>query len=368
MFSNNRMISGRQFQRLVVMDWFGKAMLLLTHISGLMDGAEYIVALAAGLIVVFVYGVLVWKLAQMIPADFYDYISERMGRGVAYIVSFLYFAYAFVNLIFLMRFFSAIVHNYILQEVPEQYFLILILPAAVYTANGGLEVRGRVSEILYPFLVYPVLFLLIFSLQSVEMRYLDVPDIRLDADMGRYMLRTVSAFGGMGIFLFAATQVEPREDVSRRLRNAILITGGIVLFSAVAVLGCFGRTGFRAQEWPLFALMSSADIPGGFVQRWDVLAVSFFIPGFLAAAGASLFYEKLLVEKVFQRRAGAWTMAALAAAAYIGALLCGSYQTAERMYRLIGGQMIIPAAMAVTMILFIIEWEKGKKKCRKRRK
>ena len=145
MFGGNQKISGRQVERLLVLDWVGKAGLLLPRFAGRASGRSFLMSLLFAILLTLGYTWCVHRLSRRIENDFYSYVCFRLGRPTAVFLCFIYWMYAFVNVLFLLRLFAAIGVTFVLPETQEWVLMVIAALAGVYAASGGLEVRARFS-------------------------------------------------------------------------------------------------------------------------------------------------------------------------------------------------------------------------------
>lgn len=354
MVADNGKISTRQLGRMVVLDWIGKAALLLPGLASGVSGRSFILSLVLGVGLSLAYGRLVGYLASGVRGDFPSYVEERLGRLCARLLMFLYFGYAFLNTVLLLRLFEEIALTCILPEASGELLMGVLVLGAVYIVSGGLEVRARVSEVLCFTALAPMALLLVGAAFTGGSGYLVPGQVELSPEMAGNGLRVFMVFGGMGIFLFVAPRLEERKEMGRTLMRAVAVTGLAAAALLLAAINAFGEAGMRAFPWPVITLMSSAEIPGGFLQRWDVIFTALLLGTFFAAVSAGLFYMRRLAGGLLGKdRPAAGPLMALFV--YAGALWCASYETAARVYTVLGGYLCVPLLVGFTLLLAVVE-------------
>lgn len=360
MISGNQKISQRQVGRMVILDWLAKATLLLPGFAAGADGRSFVLSAVFGVLLALAYAWLVGWIGKGAEQGFAAYAEERLGGGCARIFFLICFGYVFLNTVFLLRLFGVIAVTFILPEASAEVLMGVVLLGAVYMVSGGLEVRARVSEVLFSVIVYPLLLLLICAAFSTDSGYLTPGKASLSLKTAEHGLQVFMAFGGMGIFLFLTPFMNERGKLGRTLARSVAAVGlaGIALF--LAAIGAFGEAGMRASSWPAVTLMSSAEIPGGFVQRWDVIFTGLLLASFFASAGAGLFYLRRLGADLFHREAPL-PGPVMALLVYGGVLWCGSYETALRAYTIAGGYLCVPLLVLFTVLLAVVEQAKRRK-------
>lgn len=360
MISGNQKISQRQLGRMVILDWLAKAALLLPGFAAGEDGRSFVLSACLGVFLALAYAWLVSRVWKRMDREFAAYAEERLGGGCTRFFFLICFVYVFLNTIFLLRLFGVVAVTFILPEASAEILMGVVLLGAVYMVSGGLEVRARVSEVLFAVIVYPLILLLVCAAFSADSGYLTPGKAALSLKTAEHGMQVFMTFGGMGIFLFLAPFMSGKEKLGRTLMRSSAVVGlaGIALF--LAAIGAFGEAGMRASSWPAITLMSSAEIPGGFVQRWDVIFTGLLLASFFAAVGAGLFYLRRLGADLFHREAPL-PGPVMALLLYGGALWCGSYETALRAYTVAGGYLCVPLLVLFTVLLAVVERAKRRK-------
>ena len=361
MFSENEKISSRQLKRLIVLDWIGKAGLLLPLFIENSDGRSFTVSLLIGLALTIGYVCLTAWLGGRIQEDFFGYIQNRMGRGAALCLCLIYWLYAFVNTIYLVRLFGEVAGTFLLPEIDQEILMAMAAATGCYGAWFGLEARARTADALYRILLIPLGVLLLAAAFYVRPDYLEPGQADFSLQLLQHGLQVFIAFGGAGIFLFAAPRVEKKQEYGSALKKSVLIVGCAVLAMFLTAIGTFGEGGVRALPWPVITLMSTVEVPGGFLQRWDVVFTGLLLTTFFLASSTGMFYIRLMTEQLLPWRKGRIYLALASLAVFLAACWCKTYETAARVYVVVNGYILIPLAVGFTCLLCLIEWNKKRR-------
>ncbi len=362
MFSENERISSRQLKRLVVLDWIGKACLLLPLFIERSDGRSFTVSLMIGLVLSLFYICLISWLGRQVQNDYFGYVQNRMGKGAALVLALVYWLYAFVNTVYLVRLFGEVAGTFLLPELGQEILFALVVAAGCYGAFQGLEGRARTAEALYGILLIPLGILLLAAAIPIRSEYLSPGQAALSLEMLGHGLQVFMAFGGAGIFLFVAPRVERKKEFGKALRRSVVIVGGAALAMLLTSIGTFGEEGVRALPWPVITLMSTVEIPGGFLQRWDVVFTGLLLTTFFIAVSTGMFYIRLMSEQLLPWRRPKVFLLFGALAVFLAACWCKSYETAARVYVVVNGYVMVPLAVGITCLLALIEWNKKRRK------
>ena len=90
MYSNNLKISLRQLKRLLVFDIFSVGIIVVPRIVAGYTGYDGIPAIIIGVILAFLYAVIMISFVRHINGAYLDYSEESVGKVVTFLFSLLY--------------------------------------------------------------------------------------------------------------------------------------------------------------------------------------------------------------------------------------------------------------------------------------
>lgn len=317
MFSHNKKISARQMKSLLIMDGLARLCLLLpVYLTGRSLGS-IVGCLAVGLLGWLWFSVLLARACQEqtgagidtgnLSGDFFIRIGCLCGKGCAWIVYLIGFFYFLAHTAVFMNLCAELAGTYLLPDVPIPVLVVLPLMAGLYLAYSGIEVRGRVSELLTPLLLF--LFLVMVSVGAYGLKLQPGEEMLLRADhrlmSGSY--EVFASLGGMFLPILAAFLGQTGKngekegpEIGKIIRRAAcwrLIPAGILLFLTVA---SFGTRGMMAFKFPQIRVMSNVTVPGGFIQRWDVFFLAILLFSLAITVGSGFWYMNLILERLWK--------------------------------------------------------------------
>lgn len=369
MFANNEKISIRQLERLLCLDWTAKFCLLLPVILKPLYGWGQILALVLGAIWASFYARILGRVSVRVGQGFTGYMSVRLGTYAAYIVGILFFGYMLLNQIYLARAAGRLCKMFLLPEMKETVLGILYLTAGLAAAVGSVQKRARSAQCLYPLVAAVLIVMLAASADSIKFENLrwDYP-ISMEEVLRRSAC-VFAAFSGMGVVLYEVPYInlggcEKMSGEKRRAANAqigrgieksIIYTAVFLTATFLVMLGAFGGKELIALPWPVLVLMSNVNIPGGFLQRWDIVFLSTLLLGLLTASGTGIHYMGRIWGELFprmKREAVPWYMTAISIAAI---LLVGDYETAQKLFAKWALCAMMPLMTVFPVLLWILE-------------
>lgn len=362
MFADNGKISARQVGCLLFADWIGKLSLLLPQVRGDLRGWNFVLAAAAGGVWTCLYIFLLAEFPARMRGSYTDYMRERLGKYPAYFVGVLFLFYLLINVCYLARLTGRICSVYLLPETSETVIAAAVFAVGMATASGDRQKRPRAAEFFFFPIAAALALMLAASIGNVRAAHFQPQSAFAPLQILKRSGAVFAGFSGVSLVLYEAPFVNRK---GRKLRSALtcglLVTLAFLLASFVIALGVLGEKSFARLPWPVLALMGSASLPGGFLQRWDAVFLAFLLFSLLLAAGTSCHYLRRISGEIApgnQRDKVLWIIYLLA---FLLILATGTYGTAAELFYRGALCCLLPLTAAVPVFLLIIE------KCGKRR-
>ncbi len=332
MFSKNNKISKRQIFRLLTYDLLGIGTLLLPPVLAGEPGKNGMLAIllgiGAGVCFFLLIGLLInfQKENESYPA----LLKRCFGKVLGMVILFYYILYYLCLGGYVTYIFGHLMITDLLKNQSFYWIAAGILGLAVYGIAQGIEGRARVYEILFWFLMVPLLIMLFFAARDVEIPRLfplyptDKEEYR-SVFLGGYYSFEVFSLGGFALFL--APFAKKKKEIRGAGIGAVLFSGGIMLLLYGILQGMFGVKEVEALEYPAVTLMSMIQIPGGFFQRQDAFMVAIWFFTVFALLSSSMFYAAENLKALFNGKKEKPLIAAAAIAFFGIAVWC--YRSSE---------------------------------------
>ena len=366
MFSENQKISLRQLKYMVFLDMLGVLCVLLPVYLEKETPGSMILSLGGGIAL---WQLLAGLLAEKLTGE--SAFAGKKGQSAAAILlltaAVIYLtaqAAVFLNLC------AELAGTYLLPETPLPLLTLLPLAAGILLARGGVEARGRISEVLGPVILALVLIMGAGAAAGGkdwgEASWLRFQDRALPGGYECFVCA-----GGLFLPLLRGHVKKEEEGMRRKTAGclragslmAFLLSGAIVLITAVS----FGEGGMSRIPFPAVRVMSSVLLPGGFLKRWDVVFLLPLLLSLALALGTALWNLKKTSE-AFWRKLPAVGKNAGGSLAFQGLLLfliyagASGFLTAEAAmgyYRALNLHLLTPVFL---LALFAACWKKKRGK------
>lgn len=365
MFAENEKISSEQLKRMLVLDWIGKSCIFLPVLLSSLSGREKLGALLLGGMAAYVYAEILERLAGKVGGSFREYLTERLGNIGAWVVGALFFIYFLCHQAYLALTVGRVVRQFLLPEVPEIWIAVLTLASGWTAVRGSVQRRGRMAECLYPVIMLFLSVMLICAAASVKYKNLvQTADFELTTIVKKSG-GVLGVFSGLGAVLYVIPSVNGMEKKTDRflLKRSMFFSVMFLTVMFVILQGTFGEWGLRGLSWPVLVLMSNVTIPGGFLQRWDVIFLGALLLSFFMASAAGSFYMKKILREHLRTVTEKRSLFVTGALEMLFLLKVGTYERAAGIFAKAVRCGIMPFLIGIPLLLLMLE---RVKRCRKR--
>lgn len=222
--------------------------------------------------------------------SYFDILSDALTKPMGYVVGVVYIIYfiGFIGLITVI--FGNVIKSFLLTFTPIEIIFITILLTSVYICRKGIEVLGRMMELIIPSstIVIIIIFALSFTGSKLE-NLLPVFNISFSEIVNGVSI-TFFSFIGFEILLFFGEYLnEPRK--AARVSISIIFITLFYLLVVVSTIAKFGSIQLKHLVWPTLDLFDTIEFPGLFIENvqvavmalWVIIVFATIAPMFLSA-------------------------------------------------------------------------------------
>lgn len=317
MFAENRKISLRQLQAMLLLDFFGTQALFLPGEMAEAGGRGcWETALLCGLAFAAVSLLLAALGGRMPEGTAVEWCRMLLGPVLGNLILLGLAAKLLWDGALELRIFSEIIRRMMLPATPLWAVLLAVLLPAAALAAQGTECRGRTAEILFFFVSIPlaaVLLAVAFSAEYGRVLPLEAPA----AESWREGLAAAGIlFQGLAFLYF----IFPDLKKPRRAKRAVPAACGLfALLLAVLVflsLAAYGEAALAQKLFPTLQMLERVSFTGIFLTRQDLLLLWFWMASVSVFLSGTLFFSSLMGARMAgqaEAKRKYWLYAALAA-------------------------------------------------------
>ena len=279
----------RQTKRMIFMELFSLAAFIMPYIVTLYGGKKGIYVLFIGLALLFFFGVYFSLISCLFPEGYEVWLKENKDVFFGKVVGAVYGVRFLLRGIFAAEYFAALAKKYLLPEVSSFLVLLCLFAVILFANHGGWVKRARTLEFLYWWMVFPFLLILFLGIWQIS--------------WGKVALRgdfsfSVGMSGGWELlcmflpceFLLLSL---PHTKGKGKVRGLFGVFFLIIIFLCgiyLVTMGTLGENLTLTTLWPGFQSLSFIPLPGGFLQRFELFLLLFWMLGMFALMGAYSFY------------------------------------------------------------------------------
>lgn len=317
-------ISPRQLRRMLFIEMFGAGALSVPALACYQGQSGFWAVLFYGifLIIITIYFSFLSEKMQDISLNIFSCRTIRLLYGIRF----------FLNAIGLFYFFGNTIQT---VYMPESGFCFILFPAAVllwYSLHTTLQKRARFLELIFPWIISIYLIAVILSFIGIRnAAHLDTvrgiwPGIFSGAPFqnvqNAYFLLLCSSPIEFLLFLKPALQekkgtqilkpavqekAEAQKEKKKNLIYILATVGGVILCNVLFVflsVRTLGQNLTSQSMWPVIKMMQLIRLPGGFLERFDILPITFWLLCMIAVLSGYLYYAGNAVEPLLENITG----------------------------------------------------------------
>ena len=272
MFSQNGKISDRQLFRMIIVGSLGPSLLICPRlVSGLgsVGFAVYFVAALLGM----GYILLMLRLREIGSKSIVGNMMEGFFKTIGVARLFLVAAGGLYII-------TDVVSRILLPRTNELMVLLLIGLVLVYWVESGLECVGRAMELLFCWVLVPIVISLVVAIPNVRVYNFGLADIgNTEVGLGNFVKVVLVIW-----FLFTPAELvwlvkgKLEKKYSGAIWKGFWFFWGANTICYGIVLGIYGVKGLNGiDNYPLIKVMQISGVPGDFLRRVDGFMGAFLV-------------------------------------------------------------------------------------------
>lgn len=247
------------------------------------------------------YAWLLTKLASMFPhQSFISFASSLVTKPIAIVFTFLLALQGIFISGFVIRVFSDIAKEYLLDRTPIEAIFLTFLLVVVYAISGSRAGLFRINMMFFPIIIFIILIVGIFSINSFDVtNYLPV----FQTDISGYIHSTeisLFAYTGPFILLLYTSLVRNPRTAPKRVAYGMMFVPVVYLIIYFMCVGVFGYTATANVNYPIIELAKEIEIPGGFFERFDSIFFVIWIMTIFNTITMALDASVFALESIFK--------------------------------------------------------------------
>lgn len=246
----------------------------------------WIIVLLGG-IVTFLGSLFTAALIRKYPKETFVEFSKRLtGKFFACILTIAFIIVITMTSSFVTRNFAEVMNAYMLERTPKEFIIITQLLLAVYLIRHGIEPIVRISQIMLPILVVPIIAMYLIAISKADFTEL-LPFMRTPVKtLAKGSLEIGLSFLGFDVLLMIGPSLRSPKRSNWIMFASIGSSLIIYLFIVIVVFATLGVEDTKVILWPGMSIIRTIMVPGGIFERLDALILALWtIASFTTISG-----------------------------------------------------------------------------------
>ena len=361
-YVDNGKISNRQTYRLFVFDLMGIATLLIPPYLSKLCGVDGVFAALGGMILGFIYLFYLGWVMKNMGMDMNTYLEHRVRPLIRSIIWIFVLVHSILTAGFCGYVFTKVMQYSLVPEISFPIIWLVIMIGAGYAVSGGIECRARVYEVLFLFVLVPYVIMVLASVKSLELEYIEgfFESSRENFLKGMYLVFLFFSPLFFSLFLVGENEKSYGKKAIKTISASVLSAGVILLGSYVLLLGNFGQNSLATMQYPVITLMSTIQFKGNFLKRMDAFMVAVWFFTLYALLNLHVHYGTSMMRVIFSKgKRRKWQVIVLAVLVY--AVGYSMYQNKDWVWIFINyySYLAVPIMVIVPGILLLCKKKGG---------
>lgn len=250
---------------------------LPSQLSEKIGSEGWLVILLTGIII----GVIVIVQCKALEVNNYDRIDllleNNFGKIIGKFISVFIVIAGLVIVSLELRIFTEVIKMYLLERTPSELIIIMMILTGTFLIRGELESVIMFNEIAFYLMFVPLLLAIPFIIRGADFTNILPIFSHKPIEYVETFKTQFFSFIGFGIIFMVHPFLKEKRELSK---VALKSVGFITIFYALIViisLAVFPEEYNKNLLWPTISMVSIVDIPGAFIERWEGIAMIFWI-------------------------------------------------------------------------------------------
>ncbi len=360
MTENNDKITNTMLIAIIINTLIGIGIVSLPSGVAEKAGVDGWVLVVLGGIIVILVVVIMARLGSLFPGEtFVEYSRTVLSAPAGILLSLGFALYFVIFTAFEARLFAEILKQFLLDNTPTEIIMVTMLLASAYLVRQGIEVIGRLAELLVPVILIPYFLLILPIVPDMDftnfLPLFKTPPLTIIT--GTVVVVT-SYLGFETILLFYPFVNRPRY-VGRALVTGVAVVMADYLLVVVASQAIFGVKGLRHIIWPSLTVLRAVDIPGAFLENVYGIMMAIWVAAIYFTLSMFYFSGVFTIGRILRLEDYKFLVLPLVPVLYVIALVPDNIARTYDLLDMFSMYLGIPYAFVIPVMLYIIARIRG---------
>lgn len=251
---------------------------------------------------------------------YFDILNNNLGKALASIIGMIYIIFTILNINVGIRVFSEVLKVYLLKRTPTGFIVAAMILVGIYLIRGGIKSIVDFNQIAFWLMFIPISIVVPFAISGADFSNLlpitpskPINDLRAIWDISY-------SFIGIEILFFLAPFIKNKKNIKKTIGYSMIFITVFYVLITMFVIAVFSGEETKTLLWPTITMMTSIDIKGVFVERWQGIVMAIWVIFYFTTFSNLYYCSSKLFNDIFNIGSIKITSFILMPFIYIGAI------------------------------------------------
>lgn len=259
----------------------------------------WVVIILTGIIVVPFLYILCKSIKVNGYKRFTHMLQDRFGIVIGSIIG-IYVVIAGIFIVSIeMRVFTEVVKMYLLENTPTEFIILLMILVGSILVRGEIESIIKFNAITFWTMFIPIILVIPFVLFNADFTNIFPILNHTPMEYGKLIRPSLYSFVGFGILYMVIPLLKEKRGAFKVTMNSLIFITIFYVVIVISTLLVFPSRYNASLLWPTITMISTVNIPGAFLERWEGFVMIFWILFYFAKFANILCFSAEIVKDVF---------------------------------------------------------------------
>lgn len=206
-----------------------------------------------------------------------DVLYDNFGKIIGGIIALVFVVAAVFSIALQLRVFVEVTKMYLLEKTPTEFIILLMILTGTFLIRGEFENIIRFNEIAFWVMFLPIILVIPFAVNNADITNV-LPMLKQSPEQYIQGFKVAtSGFVGFTILYMLLPYVKNKDRITKISLKSLAFISVFYVLVIIACLSVFSQSYNSKLIWPSIAMISQVQIPGSFIERWEGLAMMFWM-------------------------------------------------------------------------------------------
>lgn len=295
----NSKITSMQFIQLIIISRIILAFITLPSLKAAPENQDVWISTALSFFIMLLLSIPTYLLWIKFPnQSIIQYSKTLLGNWVGGLIGFLIICFIIHTISLSLSQISMFFTSAIMPETPDLFFIFSLVLCCAYAVFKGIEVLGRISEIVAPLIIISTIAALLILSKIIQLdSLLPVMEKGVFSVMQGSFYEAGNTFEVL-IFAMLLPNLNDRQKGKTVFIASFLILVSLLLIISITILGIWGSNEAKSLLFPFAFTLKLAEVTD-IIERVEIIYISLWTLGFFIKISLLYYLSAVGVSHLF---------------------------------------------------------------------